>query len=129
TLRKGIEGLFRSTDGFSGVDFVCHGDLADNLVVGRVHQIDELGSMGCDELAIDIGAIKGSYWSRGFMCFHLCDLSLGFGFTKVAVLLRTPANSFNMTQKLIGVTSKRRQCSCKMCQTIYCLSTVPSSNL
>src|SRR5882762_6846169 len=63
TLRKGVEGLFRSTDSFSGVDFVCHGDLADNLVVGRVHQIDDLGSMGSDELAVDIGAIKGSYWS------------------------------------------------------------------
>src|SRR5260221_249500 len=75
TLRKGVEGLFRSTDGFSGVDFVCQGDLADNLVVGRVHQIDDLGSMGSDELAIDVGAIKGSYWSRGFMCFHLCHLS------------------------------------------------------
>src|SRR6266404_4324539 len=70
TLRKGVEGLFRGTDGFSGVDFVCHGDLADILVVGRVHQIDDLGSMGSDELAVDIGAIKGSYWSRGFICFH-----------------------------------------------------------
>jgi len=76
---------------FSGVDFVCQGDLADNLVVGRVHQIDDLGSMGSDELAIDVGAIKGSYWSRGFICLHLCHFSLGFGFAKVAVSLRTPA--------------------------------------
>src|SRR6266404_5827899 len=75
TLRKGVEGLFRCTDGFSGVDLVCHGDLADNLVVGRVHQIDDLRSMGSDELAVDIGAIKGSYWSRGFTCFHLCHPS------------------------------------------------------
>src|SRR5579872_4522340 len=70
-LRKGVEGHFRSPDSFSRVDFACHGDLADNLVVGRVHQIDDLGSMESDELAVDIGAIKGSYWSRGFMCFHL----------------------------------------------------------
>src|SRR5882762_8089243 len=118
TLRKGVEGLFRSTDGFSGVDFVCHGDLANNIVVGRVHQIDDLGSMGCDELAIDIGAIKGSYWSRGFMCFHLCHPSRGFGFNKVAVSLRTPAHNFSVAQKRVGVTSKRRQCSCRTCQTI-----------
>jgi hypothetical protein len=31
--------------------------------------------MGSDELAVDIGAIKGSYWSRGFTCFHLCHPS------------------------------------------------------
>jgi hypothetical protein len=61
TLLKRVEGLFRSTDSFSGVDFVCLGDLADNLVVGRVHQIDDLGSMGSHELAFDIGVIKGSY--------------------------------------------------------------------
>jgi hypothetical protein len=42
-----------------GVDLICHGDLADNRVVGRVHQVNDLGSMGCDELAVDVGAIKG----------------------------------------------------------------------
>lgn len=94
-LRKGVEGHFRSTDGFSGVDFVCHGDLADNLVVGRVHQIDDLGSMGSDELAVDVGAIKGSYGSRGFMYVHLCSPFRGFGFTKVAVSLRSPAHNFS----------------------------------
>ena len=74
TLRKGVEGLFRSTDGFSRVDFVCHGDLADNLVVGRVHKIDDLGSMGSDELTVDVGAIKSFYWSRGCLSVHLSHL-------------------------------------------------------
>jgi hypothetical protein len=27
--------------------------------------------MGSDEPSVDIGAIKGSYWSRGFTCFQL----------------------------------------------------------
>jgi hypothetical protein len=31
--------------------------------------------MGSDELAVDIGAIKDSYWSRGFTCVHLCHPS------------------------------------------------------
>ena len=74
TLRKGVEGLFRSTDGFSRVDFVCHGDLADNLVVGRVYKIDDLGSMGSDELTVDVGAIKSFYWSRGCLSVHLSHL-------------------------------------------------------
>ena len=51
---------------------VARSDLANNFVVGRVHQIDDLRSMGSDELAVDIRAIKGSYWSRGFTSFHLC---------------------------------------------------------
>jgi hypothetical protein len=76
--------------------------------------------MGSDELAIDVGAIKGSYWSRGFICFHLCHFSLGFGFTKVAVSLRTPAHNFSIAQKPVGLTSKRRQRSCRTRQTDYC---------
>jgi hypothetical protein len=27
--------------------------------------------MGCDELAVDVGAIKGSYQSRSFVFVHL----------------------------------------------------------
>src|SRR5271163_4754025 len=34
-------------------------------------QVDDLGSMGCDELAVDVGAIKGSYQSGGFVFVHL----------------------------------------------------------
>jgi hypothetical protein len=28
--------------------------------------------MGSDELAVDVGAIKGSYRSRGFISLHFC---------------------------------------------------------
>jgi hypothetical protein len=28
--------------------------------------------MGSDELAVDVGAIKSSYRSRGFILVHLC---------------------------------------------------------
>ena len=48
------------------------GDLADNPVVGRIHQVYDLRSMGSDELAVDVGAIKSSYRSRGFFLVHLC---------------------------------------------------------
>ena len=65
-LRKGIERLLGRGDGLSGVDLIRHGDLADNRVVGRVDQINDLGSMGCDELAVDVGAIKGSYQELWF---------------------------------------------------------------
>ena len=43
--------------------------------------------------------------------------------------LRTPAHNFSLAQKPVGVTSKRRQCSCRMCQMVYCRATAPSSNL
>src|SRR5713101_2750865 len=43
--------------------------------------------------------------------------------------LRTPAHNFSLAQKRVGVTSKRRQCSCRTCQTVYCRATAPSSNL
>lgn len=43
--------------------------------------------------------------------------------------LRTPAHNFSVAQKRVGVTSKRRQCSCRTCQTVYCRATAPSSNL
>ena len=66
-----MERLLRRGDGLSGVDLIRHGGLADNRVVGRVHQINDLGSMGCDELAVDVGAIKGSYRSCGFVFVHL----------------------------------------------------------
>src|ERR1700728_1543646 len=73
-LRKGIERLLGSGYGLSGVDLIRHGDLADNRVVGWVHQVNDLGSMGCDELAVDVGAIKGSYQSCGFVFVHLRTL-------------------------------------------------------
>jgi len=38
----------------------------------------------------------------------------------LSVSLRTPAHNFSVAQKRVGVTSKRRQCSCRTCQTIYC---------
>jgi len=31
--------------------------------------------------------------------------------------LRTPVHKFSLAQKRVGVTSKRRQCSCRTCQT------------
>ena len=43
--------------------------------------------------------------------------------------LRTPAHNFSMAQKRVGITSKRRQFSCRTCQTVYCRATAPSSNL
>src|SRR5580704_2291960 len=43
-----------------------------------------------------------------------------FRLTKVAMALRTPARNFSLAQKRVGVTSKRRQCSCRTCQTVYC---------
>src|SRR5579862_8182702 len=70
-LRKGIKRLLGRGDGLSGVDLIRHGDLADNRVVGRVHQVNDLGSMGCDELAVDVGAIKGSYRTWDFVFVHL----------------------------------------------------------
>src|ERR1700686_136148 len=48
-LRKGIERLLGRGDGLSGVDLIRHGDLADNRVVSRVHQVHDLRSMGSDE--------------------------------------------------------------------------------
>ena len=41
------------------------------LLVGFTLEINDLGSMGCDELAVDVGAIKGSYQSCGFVFVHL----------------------------------------------------------
>src|ERR1700735_1206290 len=70
-LRKGIERLLRRGNGLTSVDLIRHGDLADNRVVGRVHQVNDLGSTECDELAVDVGAIKGSYQSCGFVFVHL----------------------------------------------------------
>jgi hypothetical protein len=58
-------------NGLSGVDLIRHGDFADNPVVRRVHQIHDLGSMGSDELAVDVGAIEGSYPSSGLVFVHL----------------------------------------------------------
>ena len=80
------------------------------------HQIDDLRSMGSYELAVDIGAIKGSYCSRGFKSFHLCHPSLGFGFTKVPVSLRTRAHQILQCGSRAGGRnfSKRRHCSCRM---------------
>ena len=43
--------------------------------------------------------------------------------------LRTPAHNFSLAQNRVGVTSKRRQFSCRTCQTVYCRATAPSSNL
>src|ERR1700731_4646906 len=43
--------------------------------------------------------------------------------------LRTPAHNFSLAQERVGVTSKRRQCSCRTCRTVYCRATAPSSNL
>src|SRR6184192_4145541 len=43
--------------------------------------------------------------------------------------LRTPAHNFSLAQKRVVVTSKRRQCSCRTCQTAYCRTTAPGSNL
>src|ERR1700693_4952285 len=40
-------------------------------IVGRIHQIDDLGSVGSNELAVDVCAIKGSDRSRGFISVHL----------------------------------------------------------
>jgi hypothetical protein len=98
-LRKGVKGVFRSTDRFSGVDFVCHGDLADNLVVGRVHQIDDLGPMEGDELAVDIGAIKDSYWSRGFMCFRLWAPFTRFRLCQGGYASQDPSSQFQSGAK------------------------------
>src|SRR5579862_5502925 len=77
-LRKGIERFLGRGDGLSGVDLIRHGDLADNRVVGRVHQVDDLGSMGCDELTVNVGAIKGSYQNCGFVFDHLRLLLMTF---------------------------------------------------
>jgi NAD(P)-dependent dehydrogenase (short-subunit alcohol dehydrogenase family) len=40
------------------------------------------------------------------------------------VSLRTPAHNFSVAQERVGVTSKRRQCSCRTCQTVYCRATL-----
>jgi len=53
---------------------------------------------------------------------------MSFGFTKVAMTLRTPAHNFSLAQKWVGVTSKRRQCSCRTCQTVYCRATAPRTD-
>jgi hypothetical protein len=74
--------------------------------------------MGRDEPAVDIDAVKDSYRSHGFMCFHLCHAVMRFGFTRVAVSLRTQAQDFSVARERIGVTSKWRQCSCRTCQRV-----------
>jgi hypothetical protein len=44
------------------------------------------------------------------------------------VYLRTPVHNFSLAQKRVGVTSKRRQFTCRTCQTVYSGATAPSSN-
>jgi hypothetical protein len=51
-----------SSDRLADYRFWFHGDLADHLVVGRVHQINEQVSVGREKLALDLGAING--WQR-----------------------------------------------------------------
>ena len=57
----------------SSFDLVSHRDLADHSVVGRIHQVNELGSMKSDELAVDVGAIERSNRIRRCMSVHLCS--------------------------------------------------------
>ncbi len=46
-------------------------NLAGTPIVGRVHQINELVSVGREKLALDVGAINGPYWSYDFRSIHL----------------------------------------------------------
>src|SRR5580658_10011389 len=116
-LRKGTERLPGRGDGLSGVDLIRHGDLADNRVVGRVHQVNDLGSMGCDELAVDVGAIKGSYQSCGFVFVHFAFTLMTFSnLCPTSPSLSGPGYNFILAEECTGVTSKRRHSSCKICQ-------------
>ncbi len=43
------------------------------------------------------------------------------------MFLGARAHNFSVAQERVSVTSKRRQCSCRTCQTVYCGATTPSS--
>src|SRR5437764_4018581 len=72
-LRKALERLLRGSDGILCIDFVRHCDLADYRIVGRVHEVYDLGSMGSDELSVDVGAIKGPRRIRSFVPCHFAS--------------------------------------------------------
>src|SRR5579872_5659302 len=96
---KGTERLLGRGDGLPGVDLIRHGHLADNRVVGRVHQVNYLGSMGCDELAVDVGAIKGSYRSCGFVFLHFAfTLTTFSNLCPTSLSLSGPGHNFILAE-------------------------------